>query len=127
MRVIASTDRYVIAVDDMKNRLLLTIKGDWMRPEDVPDFLRDFESGVNLCSPNFTTMADLREMGLQAVPDIQENAMKICVDGGVSKVAAIFGRESFAKLQLERAGGRAGLPARRVFTIEEAEAWLDQA
>jgi hypothetical protein len=116
----------LIAVDVVKNRIYLKIKGDWMEKRQVTAFTKDAVAAVNECCPGLTILADNTEIGMQAFPDLHEQAMKTAMERGIKKVAEVFSKESFAKLTLERAAERTGLPTKWFDSFEAGEAWLDQ-
>ncbi|MFH1113790.1 MAG: hypothetical protein V1792_07700 [Pseudomonadota bacterium] len=128
MKTVAANDFYELAVDVSKNRMYMTLKGQWIKESDVSNWLDDLTSATGLMSPGWGCLVDSRNHGGMLLSDHFAAGQKMALDHKIGKVARVYTRESFAKLQIEEVGAGTGFNkyARVFATVEEAEAWLDQ-
>ena len=126
MKSIASTDFYSIDVDQLKNRMVLTYKGSWIRPDQVPNFLEDHAAAVRLLSKGFTVLADVRQMEGMFLSDYVEKVQKHALEAGIRKAARVYPGPSFIRVQADRIHERTGIRSKAFESMEEAEAWLDE-
>lgn len=122
---IASTPQYVLIISLKKNRAYLKIIGFWRNPEMVPNYIEDWKKAVTMLSPGFTLLTDAREMVIHPGPvrQLHEQAQKLIVDYGVSKVAELQ-KNVAAELQLNGVASGTRLPKKNFFNQLEAEDWL---
>lgn len=125
MKHMASTDFYVIEVDQVRNRLILTFKGAWLSPDQVPNYLQDHSAAIELLSPGFTALVELREMEAMLLTDYVEKSQMDAVKAGIRKAARIYGERALIKTQTDRINERTGLRSKAFKDQREAEAWLD--
>ena len=126
---IGSGANYRIAVDTMKNRLYFSFFGDLMRAEDGAHLLKHTDEALRKLKPGFTMLGDMVGVKMLGLPDVALQVQTILVEAGVSRIAAVWSRESFSKLVVESSAQKVGAAytdKRKSFTdVAEAEAWLD--
>jgi hypothetical protein len=126
MQTLKSNDFYTVAVDGIKNRLYLTIKGSWKSREQVPDFVKDVEAGAKRLRPGFGAMVDLTKMGPTLIPGVHKEAIEASVSAGMRKAAEILDSQVILKLQVEQVVEDQFVARKRFSDPKEAEAWLDE-
>jgi hypothetical protein len=127
MELIASTPLYSLHIDKTKNRMHVAYKGAWLKPSDVPDFVKHHREAMSQLSRGFTVLADWREMESILITDIIEQCQKQSVAAGISKVARVYSKPTFKEIQAESMSQRTGINAKVFYDIAEAEAWLDES
>ncbi|SKC57346.1 hypothetical protein [Ohtaekwangia koreensis] len=117
---------YTISVSTEKNRAYLKIIGFWRTPEQVPDYINHWVSGVSKLKKGFTLLTDASEMKThpKEVVKLHEQAQAILLKAGVSKVAEIL-KDDVAEMQLNAVAKTTQFPKKNFSTAAEAEAWLD--
>jgi predicted nuclease of restriction endonuclease-like RecB superfamily len=117
---------YTISVSTEKNRAYLKIIGFWRAPEQVPDYINQWISGVSKLKKGFTLLTDASEMKThpKEVVKLHEQAQAILLKAGVSKVAEIL-KDDVAEMQLNAVAKTTQFPKKNFRTAAEAEAWLD--
>ncbi len=117
---------YTISVSTEKNRAYLKIIGFWRTPEQVPDYINHWISGVSKLKKGFTLLTDASEMKThpKEVVKLHEQAQAILLKAGVSKVAEIL-KDDVAEMQLNAVAKTTQFPKKNFRTAAEAEAWLD--
>lgn len=126
MKTIASNDFYSISVDTQKNRLLLIAKGMWVKPDDFKNFVADVQTALDELKGNLTILVDARGMQGTSLPSVFLEAEKAAMAKGIKKVASVYDRESFFKMQAQQIAQTSGFPVQRFASIDEAETWLDK-
>lgn len=126
MKYVASTDFYRIEVDQERNRLFLTFRGSWIKPEQVPHYLEDHSAAVGLLSPGFTALVELREIEAMLLSDYLEESQIDAVKAGIKKAARVYGERALIKTQTDRINKRTGLRSQAFKDPKEAEEWLDR-
>lgn len=123
---IASNPNYEILVSKSKNRAYLKIIGFWRSPQQVPDYIADWEKAVKELKSGFTLLTDVREMKIApaSVREMHTKTQSIVVKAGVKKVAEVQS-DKVTELQLDGLAQDTQMPKRNFNHIEEAEAWLD--
>ncbi|MFH1114790.1 MAG: STAS/SEC14 domain-containing protein [Pseudomonadota bacterium] len=127
MKTIASNDYYTVSVDGLKNRLFLSASGMWVKEGEVKNLVPDVQAALAELQPNLTILVDARGMQGTSLPDLFVDAQKAAVAKGIKRVASVYERESFFKLQAEEIAQTSGFPVKRFAAMEEAQAWLDEA
>jgi hypothetical protein len=127
MELIASTPFYSYHIDKAKNRMYVAYKGAWLKPSQVPDFVKQHGQAIGQLRPGFTILADWREMESVFITDVIEECQKQAVAAGVSKVARVNAKPTFKEIQAESMSQRTGIKSKAFYDIAEAEAWLDEA
>ena len=124
--IIAQTPQYELSVSISKNRAYLRIIGFWRNPEQVPNYLQDWEKTVAVLKPGFTLVTDAREMKIHpaTVRLLHEKAQAYIVKAGVFKVAEIQ-LDKIAEMQLDGVSQDTSMPKRNFNDPVEAEQWLD--
>jgi len=126
MKLVAETDYYRCEIDRSKNRMYLIYKGLWANMKQVPDFVRHHAETVNQLSPGFTVLADVRQMEGVVISDIIEECQRYAIKAGIRKAARVYAKPTFMEVQAERMHERSGMLSRSFYSVEEAEAWLDE-
>ncbi len=126
MKTVASNDYYTVGVDTQKNRLFLSATGMWIKEAEVKDFVTDVQTALDELQPSLTILIDGRGMQGTSLPDVFVDAQKAAVVKGIKRVASVYDRESFFKLQAEQIAQTSGFPVQRFGDMEEARSWLDQ-
>ena len=127
MELIASTPFYSYHIDKAKNRMYVAYKGTWLKPSQVPDFVKHHEQAMSQLARGFTVLADWREMESILITDIIEQCQKQSVAAGISKVARVYAKPTFKEIQAESMSQRTGIKSKVFYDIAEAEAWLDES
>lgn len=124
------TDHYEISYDNRKNRFYFKIIGYWSDPSQVPDYIEHWKQMAGKARPGVTVLADVREMKVpgESVQALHQQAQTQVLEAGLAKVAEVTG-SAVTKLSLDRVSKTSGMKAiKRSFeTVDEAEAWLDEA
>jgi predicted nuclease of restriction endonuclease-like RecB superfamily len=126
LRPIAKTPQYELTISKQKNRAYLKIVGFWRSPEEVSNYLSDWEKAVKELSRGFTLLTDATEMKIHpaSVRKIHEGAQSLIIKEGVTKVAELQA-DKVAEMQLNGVSKDTRMPKRNFNNREEAEAWLD--
>jgi hypothetical protein len=127
MKTVASTDHYVIEVDESKNRLHFRMKGSWTDAAKVPAWLGDVSKALTHLSPGFTELIDWTEVGAITLTDYIAGAQDLAMKAGLRKAARLYTEERFLKTQMDVLSQKTGFPVKSFFDRAEAEAWLDSA
>lgn len=127
MELIASTPFYSCHVDKTKNRMYVAYKGAWLKPDQVPDFVKHHGEAMSQLTRGFTVLADWREMESVFITDIIEECQKRSVAAGISKVARVYSKPTFKEIQADSMSQRTGIKSKVFYDIAEAEAWLDES
>ncbi len=124
---ISETRNYTISVDTSINRLYIVLRGFWLDPSQIPDYVGNISTAVGVLSGPFTALVDVREMHTPGhlVKDIHVAAQKICISSGLRKSAEIFPEGISKQLELEEYSLESKLFRRSFRSIVEAELWLD--
>lgn len=126
--LIAKTRNYAISVNKEDSRLYITLKGFWLDPSDVPNYVEHIiQATENLVSP-FTSLVDVREMHTPShlVSDLHIEAQKVTVAAGLARSAEVFPKGISKELAFESYSVESKIVRRGFKSIEEAEKWLDQ-
>jgi len=130
MTEIGSGGNYRFAVDPTKNRLYAWFFGDFMRAEDNPHLVEHAEQACKRLKPGFTMLTDFLEVKMVGLPDLTQRVQAVLLSYGVSKVAAVWSRESFSKHVIDSSAQKVGdayAEKRRSFiSLSDGEAWLDE-
>ncbi len=127
MIAIAETNHYSIIVDKEKNRVYLTIKGIWVDPSDVPNFMDDIRKTTLETQNGFTVFADLTRLKIPSkkMRAIHTEAEKVFIDAGLSKTAEILPKNYVTNAEVEEYA-KASMMQRKGFKDKkEAKVWLD--
>jgi hypothetical protein len=130
MQDIGAGINYRIAVDQEKNRVYFWFFGDIMGVEGTRNLLEDTRKACDALLAGFTGIADFTEMTLLGLPDTAQEVQRILMSSGISKMASVWGRETFGKMVVDSTALQVAHGAyeqkRRVFYDRtEAEIWLD--
>lgn len=125
---IARNKCYEISYDGTKNRIYFSILGFWKSKASIPDFLNDWEKALQLVTPGFTVLIDMRTMIThpQQLNGLHEQSMKMIRDAGVSQIANVMPTDRIASLQINEITDRVELPVHVFETCKAADEWLDQ-
>ena len=126
MELIADTDFYSFNVDRAKNRIYLVYKGFWKTPDQVPDHVKHHTEAVSKLSPGFTVLADVRQMEGVVITDIIEECQRYAIKAGIRKAARVYAKPTFMQAQADQMHKKTGMKSRGFYSVEEAEAWLDE-
>ena len=126
MELIHETDYYTFEIDRLKNRMYLVYKGFWKRPDQVPDFVKHHDETISHLLPGFTVLADVRQMEGVVITDILEEVQRHAVKAGIRKAARVYDKPTFKQVQAESIRVRTGITSKGFYSVEEAEAWLDE-
>ena len=85
MELIASTPFYSYHIDKAKNRMYVAYKGAWLKPSQVPDFVKHHVEAISQLTRGFTVLADVRQMESVFITDVIEECQKQAIAAGVSK------------------------------------------
>jgi len=126
MKTVAENDAYVIAVDEVKNRIYFTMRGSWIDTKQVLGWLDDLATAIKLCKPGFTELIDWRQSTAILLTDKIAEAQKMAMQAGLRKAARVYDRDTFLKDQMDWLTQKTGFPVQSFFDLKEAEAWLDE-
>ncbi len=126
MKQIAATDHYTIVVDTSKNRVFMSLKGNWTNVRDVAEFTAHLCQALGMCSPGFTVLNDMSGLRASTLTDLFATMTDILIEGGVGNVAGIFGKAEFARIQVVRAVKDKKFRSKVFDTPQAAQAWLDK-
>ncbi len=126
-KLIAEQRHYTIAVNVQKNRLFLTLRGFWLDPSKLSEYVADISLAAKALSSPFTALVDVREMNTPGhqVKDIHVTAQKNCVKAGLAASAEVFPIGISRELELESYSVESQLKRRGFKSIRAAEDWLD--
>ena len=123
---VADEEYYRLDVDQGKNRIYFTIRGDWTDAKKMSNWIPDIEKAIGYCSPGFTEYIDWTTMTAITLTDAIAEHHKIAMKAGISRAARVFDQSHFVALQLERVARESGFPIKVFYNRSEAEAWLDE-
>lgn len=125
-KTIVQNKFYELYISETKNRAYLKIIGFWRNPETVPEYLSDWEKTLTQLKKGFTLLTDASEMKThpQEMRKVHENAQKMVMDAGLTKVAEVIPND-ITEYQLDSIAQTNGFPKRTFRTVEDAEKWLD--
>ena len=130
MTIVTSSDRYIVKVDETKNRLYLEMNGDVYELHKFENLPSEMRKACRMLQPGFTCLADFKEVTLFALPDVAAAVQKAILEEDVRKVASVWGEQLLAKMSINKAADSSGdayVDRRKVFTNRaEGEAWLDE-
>ncbi len=126
MKQVAANAYYTISYDEIKNRVFLSISGIWSKEAQVPNWLTDIQTVIDMAGPRFTLVNDLTNMGPTMIPKLLVAAQEIIMGGGVRKACEIHRSETLAKMAVKRVADNSGIAKREFDNMEEAEAWMDE-
>ncbi|MCA1961132.1 MAG: hypothetical protein LDL33_10060 [Desulfomonile sp.] len=126
MKTVAENDAYVIAVDEVKNRIYFTMRGSWIDTKQVLGWLDDLATAIKLCKPGFTELIDWRQSTAILLTDKIAEAQKMAMQAGLRKAARVYAKDTFLKDQMDWLTQKTGFPVQSFFDLKEAEAWLDE-
>ncbi len=127
MELISSTPFYSLQIDRSKNRMIVAYKGAWLKPDQVPDFVKHHGEAMKQLRKGFTVLADWREMESIFITDVIEQCQKQSVAAGISKVARVYAAPTFKEIQADSMSQRTGIKSKVFYDIAAAEAWLDES
>ncbi|GGG10329.1 hypothetical protein [Pontibacter amylolyticus] len=119
---------YEIGYDGIRNRLYFSILGFWKNTDIVPDFLKDWDRALQLVSPGFTLLIDMRTMIThpQQLTDLHEESQRKMRAAGLSRIANVMPLDKIASLQVADSIKKIELPSQHFETCEAAQQWLDK-
>ncbi len=125
MKTSRQTDFYDIRVDRDKNRVHVTIKGNWHKYEDVKDFVNACEDSCTETTPGFTILFDLTKARDTAFPELLRQSMEAYVRAGFAKSAELYDEQMLLHLPADTSNAAATPLIKQFSSRESAEAWLD--
>lgn len=126
MKTLASASAYLVAVDEVKNRIVLTNRGSWTDETQVIRWLDDIGAAIELCRPGFTVLIDWTQSTAILLTDRVAEAQDLLMKGGMRRAARLYDRETFLKHQMDRVSAKTGFPVQTFYSLKEAEAWLEE-
>ena len=126
MELVHETDYYTFEIDRLKNRMYLKYRGFWKRPDQVPDFVKHHAETIGRLSPGFTVLVDVRQMEGVILTDLIEECQRQSIKAGVAKLARVYEKPTFMQVQAEVVRERTGVKSKEFYSVEEADAWLDE-
>jgi hypothetical protein len=127
MELIASTPFYSYHIDKAKNRMYVAYKGAWLKPTQVPDFVKHHVEAISQLTRGFTVLADVRQMESVFITDIIEECQKQAIAAGISKAARVYTKPTFMQIQADTMNEKTGMTSKGFYDFAEAEAWLDES
>ena len=106
--------------------MYVAYKGFWKTPDQVSDFGKHHAVAVGKLSPGFTVLADVRQMEGVIVTDIIEECQTYAIKAGIRKAARVYAKPTFMEAQADRMHEKTGMKSKGFYSVEEAEAWLDE-
>lgn len=128
IKAIAENAKYSIKIDPVKNRLYMTLMGQWGDPKELPNFVNDVRNGVAGLAKGFTCLADMKQWKTPSpeAGKLMEESVAVMAKAGVGKSAGVFGGDVIAQQAAERRARDHELQNRKPFAdAAAAEAWLD--
>jgi len=128
---IANNKYYTIYVDQSINRMCFTFMGEWKRPSQVPNFIRDLDEMIRHLEPGYTSIADTREMkppSKEMLPILTLATEKLEASG-MKKQAMIIDKESMELVRATRGVSKDVGTDEKMMQFSdpaEGEKWLDQ-
>jgi hypothetical protein len=125
MELIHETDYYTFQINRLKNRMYLKYRGFWKKPDQVPDFVKHHDETISHLRPGFTALVDVRQMEGLIITDVIEEVQRHAVKAGIRKAARVYDKPTFKQVQADSMHEKSGMKGKGFFSVEEAEAWLD--
>lgn len=125
---VAKTEKYTLAVDTVKNRIYITMKGFWKSPAEVPDFIQDWEKTLAKVKKGFTVLTDHADR-TPPTPEVKQmffEMQKRIMAAGLRKTAELLNKNAIVALSTEMVAKKSGMPKADFTDRAEAEAWLDE-
>jgi len=125
---VVKTEKYVLSVDQTKNRIYYTMLGFWRNPSDIPNLLRDWKQTLAHVTKGFTLCADLTQCqpAAQSTKPLFEQVQRMLIIAGVKKSAELFGESAIVELGAATLARHTGIPKQHFKDRQEAEVWLDR-
>ncbi|MFX0070303.1 MAG: hypothetical protein ACFFAO_04350 [Candidatus Hermodarchaeota archaeon] len=122
-------DFYEMRIDNYKNRVYFKIKGFWRDPNDLSNYLNDWENVLKRMRQGFTILTDATEM-TAPTRDVVEQCHVPAQQLVMKKAGRIaeFVSSAITNLSVQNLGRMSGMDVlkKSFHTKEEAEAWLDE-
>lgn len=124
---IAATPFYSITADTDKNRIYFSIVGSWKSPSDVPNYMDDWKKAVKQVRRGFTVLTDMTQakVALPEIRKLHEDAQKMVMSAGLSKVAEVYPDDAVLKMQIDRISQASSMTKQAFSDRKAAELWLD--
>ncbi|SIT89331.1 hypothetical protein [Pontibacter indicus] len=125
---VARNSCYEISYDSVRNRLYFNILGYWKNNDSVPEYLKDWDKALQLVSPGFTLLIDMRTMIThpQQLNTLHEQSQRKMRAAGLGSIANVMPTDRIASLQVADIIKRVDVPVQDFVTCEEAQHWLDK-
>ena len=125
---VARNSCYEISYDSIRNRLYLSILGYWKNNDSIPDYLKDWDKALQLVSPGFTLLIDMRTMIAhpQHLNNLHEQSQRKMRTAGLDRIANVMPVDRIAGLQVADIIKRVEVPVQDFSTYDEAQRWLDK-
>ncbi len=123
---IAENEYYEIKVDEIKNRIHLTVSGFWSKPEVVPNYVTDVEKAGGNAKSGFTIISDLRKMKAppKEIEPLHEKAQTALIEAGLDRTAEVLS-SAILKMATANYSDSTQMKKQTFSSLEEAENWLD--
>lgn len=125
-KTIVENKFYQLSLSISKNRAYLKIIGFWRNPEVVPEYITDWKKALSELNDGFTLLTDASEMKThpQEMRKLHEEAQKLVLEAGLSKVAEVIAND-ITEYQLDSIAETNSFPKKSFRSVEDAEKWLD--
>ncbi|QHL87030.1 hypothetical protein GU926_06105 [Nibribacter ruber] len=124
---VTNTPLYELSVDSCKNRVYFNAKETLSNPDQVPDFIRDWEDALELVQPGFTLLADLSQVSYisQSLEALTMHVHRVMVEAGIHQAAEVYQKED-VEVHLSKIAQRTDFPLNFFDNVQDAERWLDE-
>jgi hypothetical protein len=125
MKRIAATHYYTLTVDDLRNRLIMSVSGIWRSERSVPTWFIDLKRALKFLSFGATALTNMSNMGPSMAPHLLVQAQKLMIDAGIRKGAEIHNDSVLIRMQAKQISEASGLDVMQFLSREDAVAYLD--
>jgi len=128
---IADNKYYTIHVDEAINRMYFAFMGEWKKPSQVPNFIKDIDEMIRHLKHGFTSLADTRDMkppSEEMLPVLSLATEKL-LTAGMKKQAMIIDKESMELVRATREVSKDIGTDEKMMQFSDpvkGEKWLDQ-
>ncbi|PKV67209.1 hypothetical protein [Pontibacter ramchanderi] len=125
---VARNSCYEISFDATRNSIHYKILGFWKNEDSIPHFLKDWDKALQLVSPGFTLLIDMRTMIThpQQLNKLHEESQQKMKEAGLNRIANVMPVDRIAGLQVAESIRKIELPSHHFDTCEAAQEWLDK-
>jgi hypothetical protein len=125
--LVAKNSYYILEVEQSKNRVYMTLMGQWSSLENVKDYIYDVKKCIEEVHSGFTLLVDVTQyIGISPeIYNIHVESLKLAVEAKLSRIAEVFFNNELLKIVFEGYAKESGAIVMTFKNTLQAEKWLD--